>query len=47
VSWLASPRKLGATTATMAVMVDDVDAHFRHVKTEGAQVDYEPVDPLD
>jgi len=41
---LASPRKLGATTATMAVMVDDVDAHFRHVKAEGAQVDYEPVD---
>jgi len=28
----------------MAVMVDDVDAHCRHAKSEGAQIDYEPVD---
>jgi MerR family transcriptional regulator, thiopeptide resistance regulator len=41
---LSSPRKLGAVTATMAVMVDDVDAHYRHVMSEGAQIDYEPVD---
>jgi uncharacterized glyoxalase superfamily protein PhnB len=40
---LASPRKLGAVTATMAVMVDDVDAHHRHARSEGAQIDYEPV----
>ena len=25
-------------------MVDDVDAHFRHAKGEGATIDYEPVD---
>jgi MerR family transcriptional regulator, thiopeptide resistance regulator len=41
---LSSPRKVGAVTATMAVMVDDVDAHYRHAKSEGAQIDYEPVD---
>jgi DNA-binding transcriptional MerR regulator/uncharacterized glyoxalase superfamily protein PhnB len=41
---LASPRTLGASTATMAVMVDDVDAHFRHAQAEGAMIDYEPVD---
>jgi hypothetical protein len=32
---------------TMAVMVDDVDAHFRHAQAEGAVIDYEPVDQLD
>ena len=41
---LASPRALGATTATMAVMVDDVDAHFRHAQAHGAEIIYEPVD---
>jgi uncharacterized glyoxalase superfamily protein PhnB len=41
---LASPRTAGAATATMAVMVDDVDAHFRHAKAKGATIDYEPVD---
>jgi DNA-binding transcriptional MerR regulator/uncharacterized glyoxalase superfamily protein PhnB len=41
---LASPRAVGAATATMAVMVDDVDAHFRHASSKGATVDYEPVD---
>jgi DNA-binding transcriptional MerR regulator/uncharacterized glyoxalase superfamily protein PhnB len=41
---LASPRTVGASTATMAVMVDDVDAHFRHASGEGARIDYEPVD---
>ena len=41
---LASPRSLGATTASMAVMVDDVDAHFRHASEQGAKIDYEPVD---
>jgi DNA-binding transcriptional MerR regulator/uncharacterized glyoxalase superfamily protein PhnB len=41
---LASPKSLGATTASMAVMVDDVDAHFRHASAEGAAIEYEPVD---
>jgi len=41
---LASPKTLGAATACMAVMVDDVDAHFRHAKEQGAPIDYEPVD---
>ena len=35
---------LGAGTACMAVMVDDVDAHFRHATSEGASIVYEPVD---
>ena len=41
---LSSPRTLGAATAMVAVMVDDVDAHFRHASERGAPVDYEPVD---
>jgi DNA-binding transcriptional MerR regulator len=41
---LASPRSLGASTACMAVMVDDVDAHFRHAAEHGADIVYEPVD---
>jgi MerR family transcriptional regulator, thiopeptide resistance regulator len=41
---LASPRSLGAATATMAVMVDDVDDHFRRAKAKGAEIVYEPVD---
>jgi Predicted transcriptional regulators len=41
---LASPKTLGAATATMAVMVDDVDAHYRHAVEQGAPIDYEPVD---
>jgi DNA-binding transcriptional MerR regulator len=41
---MQSPRTLGASTASVALMVDDVDAHFRHAKAEGAVIDYEPVD---
>jgi DNA-binding transcriptional MerR regulator/uncharacterized glyoxalase superfamily protein PhnB len=41
---LASPRTLGGATASVAVMVDDVDAHFRHASEQGAVIDYEPVD---
>lgn len=41
---LASPRALGAATATMAVMVDDVDEHHRLVAAKGAEIVYEPVD---
>lgn len=41
---LASPQSLGAATATMAVMVDDVDEHFRQATAKGATIVYEPVD---
>lgn len=41
---LASPRSLGAATASVVVMVDDVDAHHRHAAARGADVVYEPVD---
>lgn len=41
---LASPRSLGAGTATMAVMVDDVDEHHRHAVDEGCTIAYAPVD---
>jgi DNA-binding transcriptional MerR regulator/uncharacterized glyoxalase superfamily protein PhnB len=41
---MLSPRTVGASTASVALMVDDVDAHFRHAKAEGATIDYEPVD---
>ena len=41
---LASPRTTKAATATTAVMVDDVDAHFRHARDRGAAIAYDPVD---
>ena len=41
---LASPSTLGAATASMAVMVDDVDDHYRHAVGEGADIVYPPVD---
>lgn len=41
---LASPRSVDASTAMVAVMVDDVDAHFRHAAARGASIVYEPVD---
>jgi DNA-binding transcriptional MerR regulator len=41
---LASPRSVGAATANVAVLVDDVDAHHLHAVSEGAPVVYEPVD---
>jgi DNA-binding transcriptional MerR regulator len=41
---LSSPRSLGASTASVAVMVDDVDAHYRHAAAHGATIEYEPVD---
>jgi MerR family transcriptional regulator, thiopeptide resistance regulator len=41
---LASPQTLGQATATMAVMVDDVDEHHRLVKAKGGQIVYGPVD---
>jgi MerR family transcriptional regulator, thiopeptide resistance regulator len=41
---LASPQSLGAATGMVAVMVDDVDTHFRHAAEHGATIVYEPVD---
>ena len=41
---LASPERLGAATATMAIMVDDVDEHHRLVAEKGVTILYAPVD---
>lgn len=41
---LASPQTLGSATASHAIMVDDVDEHFRHAREQGAVIAYEPVD---
>ncbi len=41
---LASPRSVGRATAGVAVMVDDVDAHYRRTSDLGATIAYEPVD---
>jgi len=39
---LASPKTLGAATGTTAVIVDDVDDHYRHAHDEGAEILYPP-----
>ena len=41
---LASPKRLGGANGSMAVMVDDVDAHHAHAVAEGAEILYGPVD---
>ena len=41
---LASPRSTGAATASVAVLVDDVEAHHAHAVGEGAVVEYGPSD---
>ena len=41
---LGTPRQLGGASGSMAVLVDDVDEHFRHARSEGADVRYEPMD---
>ena len=41
---LVSPRSLGAATASMAVIVDDVDAHYERAVAAGADGQYGPVD---
>lgn len=41
---LASPATLGRATATMAIMVDDVDDHHASVVANGGDVVYPPVD---
>ena len=41
---LQSPKHLGGASGTMAVMVDDVDAHYRVALAQGATIRYEPTD---
>ena len=41
---LDSPKNVGMETAGLSVMVDDVDAHYAHVKAAGATIVYEPAD---
>lgn len=41
---LQSPQTAGCDTAGLSVMVDDVDAHYRHAKDAGAVIVYEPAD---
>lgn len=41
---LASPRTVGATTASVAVLVDDVDAHHQRSVEAGVEVRQQPVD---
>jgi MerR family transcriptional regulator, thiopeptide resistance regulator len=41
---LSSPRSIGVTTSSVAVLVDDVDAHFERARDEGAEIIYEPID---
>ena len=41
---LHAPKTLGGASATMAVMVDDVDAHHAHAVEQGADIRYAPVD---
>jgi len=41
---LKSPNHLGGASGTMAIIVDDVDAHHRHAVEQGANIRYAPVD---
>ncbi len=41
---LKSPKHLGGASGTMAVMVDDVDAHHRHAIEQSATIRYAPID---
>ncbi len=41
---LLSPSTVGAATGMVAVLVEDLDAHFRRAVAEGADIIYEPVD---
>jgi DNA-binding transcriptional MerR regulator/uncharacterized glyoxalase superfamily protein PhnB len=41
---LASPKSLGASTGTTAVMVEDVDAHHHRAVAESADILYPPTD---
>ena len=39
-----SPRRVGAASSGLVVLVDDVDQHFKRARAAGAQIDSEPVD---
>ncbi|MGH2779891.1 MAG: VOC family protein [Thermoleophilaceae bacterium] len=41
---VASPATLGADTAGVDVIVDDVEAHYERARTEGAEIVYPPED---
>ncbi len=41
---LDTPLRLGAETAGISVIVDDVDAHHATAVEQGATIRYEPVD---
>ncbi len=41
---LQSPLTAGASTGSVLVYVDDVDAHYEHAKAEGARITEEPAD---
>ena len=41
---LVAPNKLGASTATVVVMVGDVDAHHEHARSNGADIVFPPMD---
>ena len=41
---LASPRSLGGSSSTMAVMVENVDTHFENAVRAGAKIEHPPVD---
>jgi PhnB protein len=39
-----NPRRLGAATTSIYVIVDDVDAHFEHARSAGAEIVADPAD---
>ncbi|WP_433597595.1 MerR family transcriptional regulator [Nocardia sp. CA-135953] len=41
---LQTPEALGACTEGMSIVVDDVDAHYRHAAQHGADILYPPTD---
>jgi DNA-binding transcriptional MerR regulator len=41
---LVSPRDVELATGGVVVLVDDVDAHWRHAQERGAHIDYRPTD---
>ncbi|MFN3543034.1 MAG: VOC family protein, partial [Rhodococcus sp. (in: high G+C Gram-positive bacteria)] len=41
---MVSPLTTGSVTASLAILVDDVDAHHARVAATGASIDYPPTD---
>ncbi|MCA1587700.1 MAG: MerR family transcriptional regulator [Chloroflexi bacterium] len=41
---LVSPRDVDKATGGVVVLVDDVNGHYRHAQSKGAQIDYLPTD---